>query len=65
MNNIKIIDAKFSHCCRVKWRCAMSIAGKRDWDKQELCVSEVQVEHGVRPEQLFCFAAPLIEGVRG
>lgn len=43
----------------------MSTVGTRDWDKQERCVSEVQVEHGVRLEQLFCFAAPLTEGMAG
>lgn len=65
MTDIKIIDVMFSHCCHMKRRCAMSIADKHDWDKQELCASEVQVEHGLHPEQLFCFAVPLIEGVRG
>jgi hypothetical protein len=29
MNNIKIIDAMFSHW-HMQWRCAMSTAGKRD-----------------------------------
>ena len=33
MTNIKIIDATFSHCCHLKWRFAMSVAGEDAWDK--------------------------------